>query len=66
MSSDPNNTSPEQEKAPEQTPTVDPKDITMKPGYIADRDAEETVDNPAVTPQMPNDPSDDRGDLRRD
>ncbi|MFP5271595.1 hypothetical protein [Coleofasciculus sp.] len=66
MSSDPNNTSPEQEKAPEQTPTVDPKDLAMKPGYIADRDAQETVNNPAVAPQMLNDPSDDRGDLRRD
>lgn len=42
---------------------VDPRDITMKPSYKSDKDPEEIVEDPAVTPQMPGDPDDLRDDL---
>lgn len=43
---------------------VEPRDLVMKGGYTLD--PEEIVDNPAVTPEMPEDFKDLRGDLRKD
>jgi hypothetical protein len=43
---------------------VDPRDLIMK--SRSDVDREELVTNPAVVPQMLNEPSDLRDDLKRD
>ncbi|HEY9892458.1 MAG TPA: hypothetical protein V6D37_11745 [Candidatus Sericytochromatia bacterium] len=43
---------------------VDVEDLVMKGGYTGD--PKEIVSNPAVTPQMIDEPSDLRDDLRRD
>jgi hypothetical protein len=48
--------------------TYDPRDLPIKPGYAAEKNAEEVVDNPAVTPEMLNEArgEDNRRDLRSD
>lgn len=42
---------------------VDPRDLVLKGRSI--EDPEELVSNPAVVPQMPNEPGDLRDDLKR-
>ena len=49
---------------PDADKTADPRDLVIKPGYVADNDPNEVIDNPAVTPQML-DEKDQRGDLQR-
>lgn len=44
--------------------TIDPQDLVTKGGYTGD--PEEIITNPAVTPEMINEPSDVRDDLKRD
>ena len=34
--------------------TYDPRDLVIKPGYAATQNVDELIDNPAVTPEMPN------------
>ncbi len=46
--------------------TVDSRDLVRKSGYAADSDPEEVIENPAVAPQMPNEPNDIRHDLSRE
>lgn len=45
---------------------VDPRDLVTKPGYIANSNPEEILDNPAVAPEMVDENKSDRDDLRRD
>lgn len=75
MSQETHKTPPEGENIQEQEQTngesladktVDPRDLVMKPNYTADQNPQEVVNNPAVTPEMANDPGDLRDDLRRD
>lgn len=48
--------------------TYDPRDLVIKPGYAAEGNPEEIIDNPAVTPEMLNEArgEDNRRDLRSD
>lgn len=51
---------PIDESAPKKQKIVDPNDLVYRGGYQGD--PRELVENPAVTPEMPNEP----GDLRAD
>lgn len=71
MNSEETNTSAEKNSKQEPTEQdsdlkdiVDVEDLVMKGGYTGD--PKEIVTNPAVTPQMIDEPSDLRDDLRRD
>lgn len=46
--------------------TYDSRDLVIKPGYAAEQDPKEVIDNPAVTPEMLNEArgEDNRRDLR--
>lgn len=69
MSNEPQKQSQSQNQ--EQTPNpdeqaIDPRDLVNKGGLPPDQDPQEIVNNPAVTPQMINEPGDLRSDLRRE
>ncbi|MBD1843783.1 hypothetical protein H6F89_10295 [Cyanobacteria bacterium FACHB-63] len=51
---------PTDDSAPKNQKVVDPNDLVYSGGYQGD--PRELVENPAVTPEMPNEP----GDLRAD
>lgn len=55
-------TNPAPDPDPDQQ-AIDPRDLVTKPGLAADQDPREIVSNPAVTPEMPNEPGDIRSDL---
>jgi hypothetical protein len=64
-SADRENTKEQQaEQSSDLKDVVDVEDLVMKGGYTGD--PKEIVSNPAVTPQMIDEPSDLRDDLRRD
>jgi hypothetical protein len=52
----PTNSEPDQQ-------AIDPRELVTKPGLAADQDPREVVSNPAVTPEMLNEPGDIRSDL---
>ncbi|MBZ8179580.1 hypothetical protein [Oscillatoria salina] len=62
MSQNAENKAPEK-KEPE---TVKVEELVSTPNKVQNNTPQELADNPAVTPQMINDPKDDRGDLSRD
>lgn len=56
-----NETPSEHDAPPQKQKTVDPRDLVYTGGL--NRDPREVVENPAVTPQMLNEPGDLRDDL---
>lgn len=63
QNANPNPNTPDPEKLDEQA--IDPRDLVYKGGYR--KHPREIVENPAVTPQMPDEPQETRaGDIRKD
>lgn len=51
----------------EKEQTADVRDLVIKPGYATDSEnAENVIDNPAITPQMLDEHRGEREDLKRD
>jgi len=59
-----NSGSPDQKQTPNpDDQAIDPRDLVTKPGLGPNQDPREIVNNPAVTPEMLNEPGDIRGDV---